>query len=55
MAEPGDPARAEIIGGVGQQLSSDNVSAFVTGVLARADLDDKRVCVVVPDGTPDVS
>jgi nickel-dependent lactate racemase len=49
--EPGDAARAEIIGGAGQQLTSENVSAFVTGALARADLDDKRVCVVVPDGT----
>lgn len=27
------------------------MSAFVTGALARADLDDKRVCLVVPDGT----
>jgi nickel-dependent lactate racemase len=36
---------------VGQQLSSDEVSAFVARALARADLDDKRVCLVVPDGT----
>jgi len=49
--DPGNPSRAEIIGGVGQQLSSDEISAFVTKVLAGADLDDKRVCLVVPDGT----
>ena len=29
----------------------DEVTAFVTRALARADLDDKRVCLVVPDGT----
>ena len=49
--DPGDPSRAEVVGGVGQQLSSDEVSAFVARALARADLDDKRVCLVVPDGT----
>ena len=49
--DPGDPSRADIVGGVGQQLSSDEVSAFVARALARADLDDKRVCLVVPDGT----
>jgi nickel-dependent lactate racemase len=49
--DPGDPSRAEIVGGVGQRLSSDEVSAFVTRALAKADLDDKRVCLVVPDGT----
>src|SRR6186997_195062 len=49
--DPGDPSRAYVVGGVGQQLSSDEVSAFVTRAFARADLDDKRVCLVVPDGT----
>jgi hypothetical protein len=49
--DPGDPSRAEVVGGVGQRLSSDEVSAFVTRALARADLDNKRVCLVVPDGT----
>ena len=39
------------VGGVDQELSSDEVTAFVTQALARADLDDKRVCLVVPDGT----
>src|SRR5918994_4018775 len=49
--DPGDPSRAYVVGGVDQQLSSDEVTAFVTQALARADLDDKRVCLVVPDGT----
>ena len=49
--DPGDPSRAYVLGGVDQQLSSDEVTAFVTQALARADLDDKRVCLVVPDGT----
>ena len=49
--DPGDPSRADTVGGVDQELSSDDVTAFVTQALARADLDDKRVCLVVPDGT----
>jgi nickel-dependent lactate racemase len=48
---PGDPSRADRVGGADQELSSDEVTAFVTQALARADLDDKRVCLVVPDGT----
>ena len=49
--EPGDPSRADIVGGAGEKLPDDEVTAFVTRALARADLDDKRVCLVVPDGT----
>src|SRR3712207_3553831 len=49
--EPGDPARALRVGGVGEQLSSEAVAEFVTRALAEADLDAKRVCLVVPDGT----
>ena len=49
--DPGDPSRADIVGGVGERLSDDEVTAFVTRALAGADLDDKRVCLVVPDGT----
>ena len=49
--DPGDPSRADTVGGVDQELSSDEVTAFVTQALARADLDDKRVCLVLPDGT----
>src|SRR5918997_1227131 len=49
--EPGDPGRALRVGGVGEQLSSDAVTEFVTRALAEADLDAKRVCLVMPDGT----
>src|SRR5918997_6116682 len=49
--EPGDPGRALRVGGVGEQLSSEAVTEFVTRALAEADLDAKRVCLVVPDGT----
>jgi len=48
---PGDPDRAAVIGGVGEHLAPDQVHAFVRGQLASADLDGKRVCLVVPDGT----
>jgi len=36
---------------VGQQLSEEEVSAFIRRRLAEVDVDDKRVCLVVPDGT----
>ena len=49
--EPGDPGRALRVGGVGEQLSPEAVTEFVTRALAEADLDAKRVCLVVPDGT----
>jgi hypothetical protein len=49
--DPGDPSRADTVGSVDQELSSDEVTAFVTQALARADLDGKRVCLVEPDGT----
>ena len=49
--DPGDPARAATIGGVGERLSADAVSRFVSAALAEADLDGERVCLVVPDGT----
>ncbi len=49
--DPGDPSRASTIGGVGEHLGSEQVAAFVTEALARADLNGKRVCLVVPDGT----
>ena len=34
--DPGDPSRADTVGGVDQELSSDEVTAFVTQALARA-------------------
>ena len=49
--EPGDPTRARLLGGVGAQLSAAQVTAFVEQSLAGADLDDKRICLVVPDRT----
>jgi nickel-dependent lactate racemase len=49
--EPGDPSRALRVGGVGARLTPDEVAAFVARALAGADLDAKRVCLVVPDGT----
>src|SRR5215216_2674041 len=48
---PGDPDRAAVIGGVGEHLTPDQVHSFVREQLAAADLDGKRVCLVVPDGT----
>ena len=49
--EPGDPSRALRVGGVGDQLSPEAVTEFVSRALAGADLDAKRVCLIVPDGT----
>lgn len=48
---PGDPAHARRIGGVGQVLREDQVSGFVTEALADTDLDGRSVCLVVPDAT----
>ncbi|GAA3613085.1 lactate racemase domain-containing protein [Microlunatus ginsengisoli] len=48
---PGDPANAAVIGGVGERLDADQVTGFVHRCLAGADLDAKRVCLVVPDRT----
>jgi nickel-dependent lactate racemase len=49
--DPGDPERARLIGGIGVRLSSEQVVEFVQQSLATEDLDDKRVCLVVPDRT----
>ena len=49
--DPGDPSNARFIGGVGERLTSEQVRGFVIAALATADLDGKRVCLVVPDGT----
>jgi len=49
--DPGNPARALLIGGVGEHLPAAEVSTFVESALAGAELDGKRVCLVVPDGT----
>lgn len=39
------------IGGVGADLSDQQVTEFVTSALAGADVDGRSVCVIVPDGT----
>ena len=49
--DPGDPDRARMIGGAREHLSADDVSAFVAESFAGVDLDGKRVCLVLPDGT----
>jgi nickel-dependent lactate racemase len=49
--EPGDPTRARFIGGADQRLDDSQVTEFVVAALAGVDVDTKRVCVVVPDGT----
>jgi nickel-dependent lactate racemase len=49
--DPGDPSRARLLGGPDVRLEPAQVTDFITAALAGADLDDKRVCVVVPDGT----
>jgi nickel-dependent lactate racemase len=48
---PGVRDRARTIGGVGQQLSADEVTDFVVQSITSVDVDGKRVCLVVPDGT----
>ncbi len=40
-----------MIGGVGEALTSEEVSRFVEEALRGTELDGKRVCLVVPDGT----
>lgn len=40
-----------IIGGAGQVLSEDEVTAFVGDALAGAGLEGRSVCVIVPDAT----
>lgn len=49
--EPGDPSRASVIGGVGEQLDPRQVREFLDRALAGAELDRQRVCLVVPDRT----
>jgi lactate racemase len=49
--DPGDPTRARMIGGVGELLPPEDVTRFVREAFSTADLDGKRVCLVVPDGT----
>ena len=50
----GSAPTLEAIGGVGDRLESAEVTGFVQKALAGANLDGKRICLVVPDGTPDL-
>ena len=45
------PPQLRRTGGAGERLSPDEVRAFVLESLAGLDLDGRRVCLVVPDGT----
>jgi nickel-dependent lactate racemase len=45
------PSVAASIGGPSERLSPERVRRFVGEQLARADLDGRSVCVIVPDGT----
>src|SRR4051794_25844885 len=49
--DPGNPAQALFVGGVGEHLSPAAVTEVVGLALRGAGLDGKRVCLVVPDGT----
>ncbi|GAB3452432.1 lactate racemase domain-containing protein [Kineococcus endophyticus] len=49
--DPGDPARAAVLGGPGDHLDPDVVRSFVAEQVRGVDLDGARVCVVVPDAT----
>src|SRR3954454_17605646 len=44
-------AAAALLGGPGEVLAGDDVTAFVVEQLAGVDLDGRSVCVIVPDGT----
>jgi nickel-dependent lactate racemase len=45
------PPSVRLLGGPGQLLDADQVHRFVAEALADVDLDGRRVCVIVPDGT----
>jgi nickel-dependent lactate racemase len=42
---------AAVLGGVGEILQPDQVSEFVAAAIAGAEIENKRVCLVVPDAT----
>lgn len=47
----GQALGAAFLGGPTEHLTNEQVTAFVTNALARADLNGASVCLVVPDGT----
>jgi lactate racemase len=42
---------AAVLGGVGDILQPDQVSEFVAAAVAGTGIENKRVCLVVPDAT----
>jgi hypothetical protein len=46
--DPGDPTRVRMIGGLSERLAAEEVQRFVEQAFGAADLDGKRVCLVVP-------
>src|SRR5829696_492730 len=54
LPSSGSAPALETIGGVGDRLDSAEVTGFVQKALAGANLDGKRICLIVPDGTPDL-
>jgi nickel-dependent lactate racemase len=49
--EPGESPALRTIGGPGERLDEGQVAEFVTSVLRSVDLEDRDVCLVVPDAT----
>ena len=47
----GYESEVAVLGGVGEHLRPEQVTQFVTAAIADAGVENKRVCVVVPDGT----
>ena len=47
----GYESEAAVLGGVGEHLTEEQVTEFVTAAIAAAEVENKRVCLVVPDGT----
>ena len=47
----GYESEAAVLGGVGEHLIEEQVTEFVTAAIAAAEVENKRVCLVVPDGT----
>jgi nickel-dependent lactate racemase len=45
------PGTAAVVGGAGEVLSEERVTAFVVEQLAARDFDGRSVCVIVPDAT----
>jgi lactate racemase len=51
ITTPEGTTTAAVIGGAGQYLQPEQVTEFVAAAIADAGIENKRVCLVVPDGT----